>query len=229
MEDFWDARAREDAFWFVDNRRPYRAGDEPAFWEGGERALEGLTEGLGWQLWPDDVVVDVGCGVGRLTRALSKRVARVIALDVSSEMLTQARRLNPDLDNVEWLHGDGQSLHPVPDGSVDACLSHVVFRHLPSPSITLGYISEIGRVLRHGGRAAFDVSTDPLVHKRDRYKRARLAAALRRRPRGTADEAWLGSAVDLADLHATAANCGLSVERMVGEGTDLCLVLVERR
>jgi len=229
MEDFWDARAREDAFWFVDNRRTYGAGDDPAFWEAGERAVEGLRAELGWQLSPNDVVVDVGCGVGRLTRALSNRVARVIALDVSSEMLARARRLNPDLANVEWLHGDGRSLNPVADGSVDGCISHVVFRHLPSPSITLGYIREMGRVLRPGGRAAFDLSTDPLVHKRDRYKRRRLATALRLGPRGTANEAWLGSAVDLADVHAAAADCGLRVERTLGEGSDLCLVLAQRR
>ena len=32
MAEFWDARARENANYFVDNRLDYNAGDEAAFW-----------------------------------------------------------------------------------------------------------------------------------------------------------------------------------------------------
>src|SRR4051812_44626656 len=134
MERSWDARAREDAFWFVDSRLEYGAPDEEAFWAGGEEALAGLLGVLGAKLEPGLVVVDIGCGLGRLTRPLAADAARVIAIDVSNEMLARARELNPQLDNVEWIHGDGASLRPVEDASVDACVSHVVFRHIPDPA-----------------------------------------------------------------------------------------------
>src|SRR5579875_2372078 len=157
MERFWDARAREDAFYFVDSRLRYNATDEKAFWAGGEEALAALLGGLGVTIPPGQVVLDIGCGLGRLTRPLAREAERVIALDISAEMLDRARELNPDLANVEWVHGDGVSLQPVGDSSVDVCVSHVVFRHIPDPQITLGYIREMGRVLKPGGFAAFEL------------------------------------------------------------------------
>ena len=154
----------------------------------------------------------------------------MIALDVSNEMLRQAKQLNPTLSNVEWLHGDGESLRPIPDHSVDVCISHVVFRHIPDPAITLGYIREMGRVLRPGGLAAFELSNDPAPHRRGRVsRRDRIAGLLGRGPRGQDDQAWLGSYVDLAAIRAAAAEAGLEVERIAGEGTEFCAVLLRYR
>ena len=229
MERFWDARAREDPFYFVDSRLRYSAPDEPAFWAGGEDALRNLLDALGAQLTPGQVILDIGCGLGRLTRPLAGGAERVIALDVSNEMLVQSQRRNPTLDNVEWLHGDGESLRPIADASIDVCVSHVVFRHLPDATITLGYVREMGRVLRPGGFAAFELSNDPAPHRRGRVgKRARLAALLGRGPRGQDDAAWLGSSVDLTALRATATEAGLDVERIAGESTEFCAALLRR-
>jgi SAM-dependent methyltransferase len=229
MERFWDARAREDPYYFVDSRLSYQSPDERAFWLGGEESLSRLLGALGAPSVQDRVVVDIGCGIGRLTRPLARDAARVIALDVSSEMLSEARSLNPRLDNVEWVHGDGRSLQPIPDASVDACISHVVFRHIPDPAITLGYIREMGRVLRPGGYAAFELSNDPEPHRRRRAPWCDVMAGLvSRRPHGQTDEAWLGSYVDLADLRRVADEAGLKVECIVGESSEFCAVLLRQ-
>src|SRR3954465_10212414 len=223
MERSWDARAREDAFWFVDSRLEYGAPDEQAFWDGGVEALDRLLGVLGAQVTSDQTVVDVGCGIGRLTRPLAARAAQVKAIDVSSEMLDQARALNTGLTNVEWLHGDGERLQPIPDASVDACISHVVFRHIPDPAITLRYVREMGRVLRPGGFAAFELSNDPTPHRdAGRPLTGRLASLVGRAPRGQRDRAWLGSYVDRSDLERTAAEAGLVLERIRGAGTEFC-------
>jgi SAM-dependent methyltransferase len=230
MERFWDARAREDPYYFVDSRLEYGAPDEDAFWAGGLEALDRLLGAVGAAIEPGSAVVDVGCGLGRLTRPLAERAGRVIAIDVSREMLDRAMALNGDLDNVEWVHGDGTTLRPLADGSVDACLSHVVFRHVPDPAITLGYVREIGRVLRPGGFAAIEVSNDPRPHAPGRSTlRRRAAALLGRAPRGGEHAAWLGSHVDLGDLRRAAAEAALDVERVAGEGTEFCAVLLRRR
>jgi SAM-dependent methyltransferase len=229
MERFWNARAREDAFWFVDSRLRYHAPDQEAFWAGGEEALRALLGALKVRLPADPVVVDIGCGLGRLTRPLARDAARVIAIDISEEMLVQARELNRSLQNVEWVHGDGESLRPIPDASADVCISHVVFRHIPDPAITLGYIREMGRVLKPGGFAAFELSNDPNPHRRTRSgPRDRLAALVGRRPRGGSHAAWLGSHVDLDELRTVAADSGLTVERIAGAGTEFCGVLLRR-
>lgn len=226
---FWDERAREDALYFVDNRRSYGERSAKGFWSDGRRDLDAFLDALGVSVEAGSMVVDIGCGVGRLTRELAARASRVLALDVSAEMLALGRRLNAGMENVEWIQGDGVSLAPVPDSSVDACLSYVVFQHLPDPEITLGYVREMGRVLRPGGWAAFQVSNDPEVHRPRRPSlRRRLARIAGRGPRGQGEPPWLGSAVELDQLRAACEAGSLSIERLVGEGTQFCLVLARR-
>lgn len=232
MREFWDARAREDPFYFVDNRLRYGQPDLERFWSGGREALETMLGLLGVKLSPADSVVEIGCGVGRITRALAERAAHVWAVDVSERMLEVAREENPALDNVEWMLGDGRSLAGIETGSADACHSHVTFQHIPDPEITFGYVRETGRVLGPGGWAAFQVSSSPQLHRRRSFgERARtwVLARLGRAPRGQSHPAWLGSATDLNRLRAVAAEAGMDVERVVGAGTPHCLVLLRKR
>lgn len=234
MRRFWDRRAREDAFHFVDNRLRYGDPDQERFWAEGAQDLETLLETAEVELAPTDEVLEIGCGLGRLTRELAARARAVTALDVSAEMLARARSLNPRLSNVRWLRGDGFTLEGVANDSVDACLSHVVFQHIPDPSVTLGYVREMGRVLRPGGWAAFQVSNDPAVHRRAAHGtwRSRLVRRLKvttgRAPRGQGDPAWLGSAVDMEALRVVAAEVGMPIEYVAGEGTQFCIVRARR-
>jgi len=231
MGRFWDERAREDAFYFVDDRLDYGQPDVERFFREGEEALDTILTELGAAIAPEDDVVEIGCGLGRITRAIAGRGRRVRALDVSAEMLARARELNSELDNVEWLHGDGRSLAPIPDASAGACFSHVVFQHVPDPGITLSYVREMGRVLRPGGWSAFQVSNDPGVHHPMGGMagvRHRILSLVGRAPRGQRDPAWLGSAVDLDELAAAARDGGLSVERVVNAGTQFCFVLLRK-
>jgi SAM-dependent methyltransferase len=231
MQEFWDARAREDAYFFVDDRRAYRDPELAGFWGEGERDLDRILALLELRIEHTDTVLDIGCGVGRLTRVIAGRAARVYGLDISGEMLARARRHHAGMDNVEWIVGDGTSLRPLADGSIDACVSHVVFQHVPDPRITLGYVSEMGRVLRSGGWAAFQISNDPTVHRRRRGLRAlrwRLGSAFGRGPAGQSDPFWLGSAVELDQLREVAADSGVRIERVIGERSQFCLVLARR-
>jgi SAM-dependent methyltransferase len=227
---FWDRRAREDAFFFVDTRLEYGNPDVAWFWEEGERALDDLLGRLGVAVGPDDDVVEIGCGVGRLTRPAAARARSVRALDVSPRMLELAREHNPGLDGVEWIEGDGTTLAGIADASADACISHVVFQHIPDPEVTYGYVREMGRVLRPGGWAAFQVSNDPGVHRHRGAAtvRALLAGVARRGPRGWTRRRYRGSAVDLDELRAAAADGGLVIERVEGAGTQYCFVLARR-
>jgi ubiquinone/menaquinone biosynthesis C-methylase UbiE len=228
MRRFWDRRAREDAFHFVDSRLPYRRTDQERFWREGEKDLETLLDIAGVEVEPGSRVLEIGCGVGRLTRGLAARAGQVVALDVSAEMLSRARRYNGELENVTWLHGDGATLSGVDDESVEACVSHVVFQHIPDPSVTLGYVAEMGRVLRPGGWAAFQVSNDPGIHGATQSLGRRARAAVGRAPRGQTEPEWLGSAVDMDELRATASRASLEITKVEGEGTQFCLVLARR-
>jgi len=231
MREFWDRRADEDALYFVDNRLEYGRADADRFWASGPLDLDTLLGSLGVTIAPSDSIVEIGCGVGRLTRPLSARAARVTALDISGRMLALARHHNPQLENVDWLHGDGSSLAGIDDACADGCVSHVVFQHIPDPAVTLSYVRDMGRVLRPGGWAAFQISDDPRVHRavsRRSMLRTRVLASAGRGPHGQADPAWLGSAVSVDALRSAAGAAELDLERVVGAGTQFCLVLARR-
>ena len=144
------------------------------------------------------------------------------ALDVSPRMIELARSYNPELTNVEWLVGDGTSLAGIGDGSADACISHVVLQHIPEPAISLGYIRDMGRVLRPGGWAAFQFSTVPRLHQP-----AGLVQRLRERhePAASFDPRWRGSALSVEAVREAARDGEMDVERTAGEGTQHCVAL----
>lgn len=228
-ERFWDRRARENALYFVDNQLDYRDSDPEAFWQGGEEELGRILGRVELEIDADEVVLDIGCGVGRMTRALAARAARVLAIDVSGEMLARAREQNAHLTCVEWLHGDGRSLRPIEDAAVDGCFSWVVFQHIPEPEITFGYLREMGRVLKPGGWAVFQVSTNPTVHRARPGLWQRLRGSLGVGPRGQADPAWLGSWVEVEALRRVLEESGLEVEAMLVPRTQFTTVRARRR
>jgi 2-polyprenyl-6-hydroxyphenyl methylase/3-demethylubiquinone-9 3-methyltransferase len=87
-------------------------------------------------------VLDLGCGKGRFARALARRGARVVGLDLSAAMLAEA----DDLDRVR------ASARRLPFGSAnfDGVIAIEVFEHLASASID-EVCREVRRVLRPGG------------------------------------------------------------------------------
>lgn len=228
-ERYWDEKARENALFYVDNRVSYDDPDLAEFWRGGDEVLDRLLEEADASIGSEDTVVDIGCGVGRITRALAARTQYVYGVDVSSEMLARAAQHNAHLENVEWLHGDGRSLGVLGDESADGCLSHVVFQHIPDPDVTLNYVREMGRVLRPGGWALFQVSTNPSVHRAPRTGlKERVKSVVGRGDSEPDDRAWWGSAVDPAALRQALADGGLEVERLLGEGTQFTTVLARK-
>ena len=107
-------------------------------------------EPLAIAAWLDDrwVVGDLGCGNGQLSALVAPHVARVIAVDRSSEMLASARGHLGRFDNVELRQSELESL-PIDDGSLDAAALGLVLHHVAEPGAVL---REAGRTLRPGGR-----------------------------------------------------------------------------
>lgn len=101
-----------------------------------------LTAALG--LGPDQTVVDVGAGTGKLTRALVPSGATVIAI----EPVTAMRRvLERELPGVTALEGAAESL-PLADEAADAIVAGQAFHWFDGPAA----LAELHRVLRPGGR-----------------------------------------------------------------------------
>lgn len=96
-------------------------------------------------------VLDIGCGTGRLTEQLLRRLpgGRVIALDPSARMVHEAsRRLAGERDRTELIVADAAEPLPV-EPPVDAVLSTATFHWVLDHD---RLFANIAAVLRPGGR-----------------------------------------------------------------------------
>jgi len=103
MRRDWDARARENARHYVATGRDQWTDDD--FFASGEKAVaeEILTDMINICQGKDPAsmrVLEIGCGAGRLTRALSNLFGEVHAVDISKEMVAQARHALADRPNA---------------------------------------------------------------------------------------------------------------------------------
>lgn len=94
-------------------------------------------------------IADVGCGTGSLTFELARFAKKVVAVDLSDEMLRRARQLARDrkVDNVEFRRGDAEKL-PLAAAAVDTAFSVMVLHFLKDPARA---VRELVRVTRPGG------------------------------------------------------------------------------
>jgi len=102
--------------------------------------------------------VELGCGVGRLTRWLAPRFARVTGVDVSPGHLELARaHVSRHADNVGYLQlrtlDDLDTLAPI-----DAFYSFIVLQHNPPP-IMAEILERVFARIERGGIAYFQVPT----------------------------------------------------------------------
>ena len=96
---------------------------------------------------PATLVLDVPCGTGRLLGYLTRSPRRVIAADISSEMLTRARRKDSRGPSTpRFLRADARHL-PFRSNSVDVALS-VRFLHLLDRDTRMAVLKELARVTR---------------------------------------------------------------------------------
>lgn len=154
---FWNMKAKEDPFWYVSSYGEYCAPrDLDDFWSSGHQIWQDLKTALGYNPKPTDNVAEIGCGVGRLTRAIAAEVFHVQAFDISNEMLNIARHTCPP--NVTFRIANGFDLVPLEDDSVDLVLGYCVFQHLPTLAALKGYVSEMVRVAKSDGFIAFTLT-----------------------------------------------------------------------
>jgi SAM-dependent methyltransferase len=202
MRRDWDARAKENARYYVNTEKDNWTDEE--FFQSGERTVAeeirtdmiNICQGKE----PREMkVLEIGCGAGRVTRALSGLFGQVYGVDVSGEMVARARLALADRPNAQVFQNNGRDLSALGDIQVDFAFSTIVFQHIPSREIIETYVRDVHRLLRPGGLFKFQVQGNVTTEAKP-------------------DDTWLG--VSFSDEQAVemAERCGFEPRYRHGAG-----------
>jgi SAM-dependent methyltransferase len=114
-------------------------------------------------------LVEIGCGIGRMTCAFTRRFGTVYACDLDAGFLERCREAVARFGVVHRLRTievlDGRSL-TIPDNAVDVAFSYLTLQHCDRND-ALALVGEALRVVRPGGKIALNFrswsGSDPIV------------------------------------------------------------------
>ena len=215
MREEWDRRARENARHYVASGKDQWTDDE--YFRSGEINVEReiLTD-LGNVCQgkkPKQMkVLEIGCGTGRITRALARYFGQVYAVDISAEMVRQARLSLRGTPNAHVFQNNGRDLRVIRKAGLpgllerigigrlrfDFAFSYIVFQHVPSREVIESYVREVHRLLRPGALFKFQVQG---CARMDEF-----------------DDSWLGVPFTETDAREMAERCGFEMRYNHGEG-----------
>ncbi|HEY1793766.1 MAG TPA: methyltransferase domain-containing protein [Opitutaceae bacterium] len=118
-----------------------------------EATIETLRAIVG--IRPNDVILEIGCGIARVGKPLSHLCLHWVGADISGEMLKHARRRLEGCGNTTLVELATVGLQELPSDSFDLVYCTIVFMHLFEWD-RYRYVQEAFRVLTPGGRAYFD-------------------------------------------------------------------------
>lgn len=148
----WNALAKENARYFILSRDESR--DERSFRKTGQEDYEKLI--LGDPLIKEKfinknkTIMEIGCGIGRMTEFFANDFRKVYGFDISEEMIREGRERLRKINNIELIATDGAHF-PLADNSVDLIFSYIVFQHMPKREIIEKNFKEARRVLKKDG------------------------------------------------------------------------------
>lgn len=202
MRAEWDARARENARYFVNTAKEDWTDAE--FFASGQRTVaeEILTDMTNICQGKDPKamrVLEIGCGAARVTRALAALFGEVYAVDISPEMVAQATAALADFPNAHAYQNNGTDLTVIPVADFDFAFSTIVFQHIPSREVIENYVREVSRLLRPGALFKFQVQGDVTI-------------------KSTPDDTWLGVPFSQEQAQEMAERCGFEMRYNHGAG-----------
>jgi ubiquinone/menaquinone biosynthesis C-methylase UbiE len=106
----------------------------------------------------EGMVIEYGCGAGRILSALVARGIQCVGIDISPTMLEHCRNFVPDIEQLVCL--DAQGRVELPDGYARVVYSYAVVQHIDKLSAYEKAVQEMCRLLRPQGRLVLQVNCE---------------------------------------------------------------------
>ncbi|OVE74978.1 hypothetical protein BVX97_05935 [bacterium E08(2017)] len=154
MASNWDSLAAEDSMYVIltDPDKSNNQWDKEEFFASGVNRIESKMAQIE-KLHAFDKkerALDFGCGLGRLTNPLAGHFSRVDGVDVSEEMIEQARGYCKYPERVKYFHNPKTDLSLLDSNAYDFVYSEIVLQHVP-PKHQISYVKEFVRLMQPGG------------------------------------------------------------------------------
>jgi len=157
----WDDLGRVDPLWAIltDPEQRYGKWSTKEFFASGVAEIAHVMQQAGQLGLPRQrrAALDFGCGVGRLTRALSKHFDRCVGVDISDTMISKACEWHQDWPTCNFVLNTTGDLRVFKEDSFDLVYSNIVLQHLPSLPLIESYITEFIRTLTTDGLLVFQL------------------------------------------------------------------------
>ncbi|MEM2144030.1 MAG: class I SAM-dependent methyltransferase [Candidatus Jordarchaeaceae archaeon] len=121
--------------------------NEEDFWARGKEDAQKLKKFVD----KGSIVLDIGCGIGRVEKFLAQHCKEIHGVDVSSRMLKFAKENLKEHPNVFLHRTNGKDLSLFSDGKFDFVFSLLTLQHMEKEDVFY-YLIEIRRVLKKGGK-----------------------------------------------------------------------------
>ena len=153
MKRDWNRRASHHAkFWIA--TEDWQSDD--AFADSGRETAERIRRLIGANWQPGWRALEIGCGIGRVMRALAPFVAEIHGVDVSADMIRQSHEWLAGVAHARTHENNGIDLALFDDAYFDFVYAYVAFQHMPRP-VFAAYLRDARRVLRPDGLVAFQI------------------------------------------------------------------------
>jgi len=157
----WEGLAQADPLWAIctDPSKRNRQWTQEEFFATGLKEIEivlGYAARVGLCIDKTSPALDFGCGVGRLTRAMSEYFPECCGVDISLTMISMAQELNRDCPRCYFQMNEDTQLQRLQNNYFGFVYTSLVLQHIAEPC-SHQYIAELVRVLKPGGVLVFQV------------------------------------------------------------------------
>ena len=160
LQKNWEGFAKKDPLWAICTypdkiKNKWNLED---FFLTGKKEIDTVWKYLKFIRQPVNTktALDFGCGVGRLTQALSKHFDSCYGVDISATMIKLAKKFNKFSKKCHYIVNETNNLSVFQDNYFSFIYSSIVFQHIP-PKHTEKYLKEFVRVLKPGGLIVFQI------------------------------------------------------------------------
>src|SRR3989344_1223824 len=170
VREIWNGLARKNARYYANTKTP--SGRDVNEFELKETGLADYQKYVSEDLLLSPVlakgagasVLEIGCGLGRMTEFFPRHFTKVAAVDISDVMVESARKRLAETKNINLKVSDGKTV-PCPDNHFNFVFSYQTLQHIPTHEILAEKFKEIYRTMKPSGVAKLHLRTGRGLYK----------------------------------------------------------------